>query len=378
MLAFSVDLGYVLSAREELQRTADASAIAACWELGQQFSDRADGTEASLQTRQTAEFYSSQNSVTNQSMTLDLNASNSAEGDVVVAYLSDFYNPATVLDTSNPNIYNAVRVRVRKNSNLNGEVPYFFAKIFGMQGQPLQAEALAGYVRDVAGFETPADGCNVDLLPFALDEDTYAILIANNLIPGDGTVTDNWTWTNVGETWKDGVVTGGSEGEGDGCIEVNLYPDPLSTGQPGNRGTVDIGSSGNSSADIARQILTGISPADFAALTAAGRTLVFDGNTEFDIEGDTGISAGFKDELYAIRGQPRCIPIFRVVNGPGNNAVFTIVKWAGIRIMDVKLTGAASKKYVTIQSAPCVMNGVIPSPTPGTSSHVYSPVVLIE
>src|ERR1700755_3342938 len=32
MVAFSVDVGYVLTAKEELQRTADASALAPCWD----------------------------------------------------------------------------------------------------------------------------------------------------------------------------------------------------------------------------------------------------------------------------------------------------------------------------------------------------------
>src|SRR6188768_3651839 len=33
MIAFAVDLGYLYNARTEMQRAADASAIAACWEL---------------------------------------------------------------------------------------------------------------------------------------------------------------------------------------------------------------------------------------------------------------------------------------------------------------------------------------------------------
>ena len=35
MVAFCVDIGYVLSAKEDLQRSADASSLAACWEFGQ-------------------------------------------------------------------------------------------------------------------------------------------------------------------------------------------------------------------------------------------------------------------------------------------------------------------------------------------------------
>ena len=357
MLAFSVDLGYVISAREELQRTADASAIAACWELGQQYSDQADGAAATLQTRQMAESYSSQNSVANQNVSLDLNASNDADGDVVVGYIADFYNPVSELDTANPNIYNAVRVRTRKNSTLNGKVPYFFANIFGLQGQALQAEAMAGIVRDVAGFQTPADGSNLDLLPFALDYETWSKLVYQDI------GTDDWAWD------KDlhACVPGS-----DGIREVNLYPQ--GTGEPGNRGTVDIGSSNNSSADIARQILHGVNEADLIAL---GKPLEFVAGA-LTLNGDTGISAGFKDELAAIEGQPRCIPIFTNVQGPGNTAEYTITCWFGIRIMDVKLTGPMTKKHVTIQAAPVVMKGVIPSTTTGTSDHVFSTVVLIQ
>lgn len=357
MLAFSVDLGYILSAKEELQRTADAAAIAACWELGQNFSDLEDGAEASLQSRLTAASYSTQNSVTNQNVTLDQNLSNNTDGDCVVAYISDFYNSASALDTSNPDNYNVVRVRVRKNSNLNGEVPYFFARIFGMNGQPLEAVALAGIVRDVAGFQTPADGSNLDLLPFALDYDTWYNLVEFNV--GE----DDWTWDET-----DGVIAGG-----DGIREVNLYPQ--GTGSPGNRGTVDIGSSNNSSADIARQIVYGVSANDLAIL---GGSVKFDGAGKLILNGDTGISAGFKDELASIKGLPRCIPVFSEVNGPGNTAQYTIVRWFGIRIMDVKLTGPMSKKHVTIQAAPIVMQGVIPSETTGTSDHVFSSVVLLE
>ena len=83
-------------------------------------------------------------------------------------------------------------------------------------------------------------------------------------------------------------------------------------------------------------------------------------------------------ELASIIGKPRVIPIFSKVQGPGNNAQYTIVKWFGIRISDVQLTGAMSKKHVTIQAAPLIVHGIVPSATTGTSSYVYSPVVLVK
>ncbi|MCA9239483.1 MAG: hypothetical protein KDA37_04760, partial [Planctomycetales bacterium] len=159
----------------------------------------------------------------------------------------------------------------------------------------------------------------------------------------------------------------------DGILEINLYPQ--GTGSPGNRGTVDIGSSNNSTNDITRQILCGVNAEDLAH---HGGSLQFNSCGKLYLNGDTGISAGVKDELAAIKGQLRIIPIFSSVNGPGNNAVYTIVKWYGIRIMDVKLTGPMNQKHVTIQAAPVMTPGVIPSTTSGTSGYVYSPVFLLQ
>src|SRR5262245_56291408 len=176
---------------------------------------------------------------------------------------------------------------MNKNSAENGKVPYFFARVFGMTGQVLRTEATAAIVRDMKGFNAPADGSNLEILPFSLDIDTWNKLVNNNS-------TDNYKWNS--ETKQ---VESGSDGK----VEVNLYPQ--GTGSPGNRGTVDIGGANNSTNDIARQILDGISPDDMAAFAASGRELVFDECGKLSLNGDTGISAGVKDDMAATKGQPR-------------------------------------------------------------------------
>ena len=155
---------------------------------------------------------------------------------------------------------------------------------------------------------------------------------------------------------------------------MNLYPQ--GTGSPGNRGTVDIGGANNSTADIARQIVHGISASDIQAL---GKQLNFGVNGSMTLNGDTGISAGVKDELASITGKPRIIPIFSNVSGNGNNATYTIVKWVGVRVMQVKLTGSMSTKSVTIQPSPIIArNFVISQTATSTSDYVYSPVILTQ
>lgn len=357
MVAFCVDLGYVLSVKEELQRSADSSALAACWEYGKQMGKGSSTSTALASARTVAAQYASLNKVSGDAMSLDASSTNDPAGDVVFGYVSDFTNSASAFQTSSSYGYNAVKVRIRKNSSINGEVPYFFARVFGLHGQQLASEAIAGLIRDIKGFEAPQDGTNLGILPYALDQQTW-----NNLNTNSG--SDSYKWNQTTKT-----IEAGS----DGLIEVNLFPQ--GTGSPGNRGTVDIGGCNNSTSDIARQILEGISPSDMQAL---GKPLEFDANGKLGLNGDTGISAGVKDELTSIKGQPRIIPIFETVSGNGNNANYTIVKWQGIRIMNVKLTGSMSQKNVMIQVAPVMSKGVVPSTTTGTSSYVYSPVVLVK
>jgi hypothetical protein len=117
----------------------------------------------------------------------------------------------------------------------------------------------------------------------------------------------------------------------------------------------------------------------------AGRTLALDANGELELNGDTGISAGVKDDLALVIGQPKIIPLFSVVNGPGNNAVYTIVGFVGVRVLYVKLTGSMSGKKVILQPASVVTKGALPPlstpPGPGTigtSTYIYSPVWLVK
>src|SRR5262245_41822446 len=103
MVAFSVDIGYVLSAKEELQRSADASALATCWEYGQRLSKGSNVPTSVTYARATAAQYASLNHVTNLPVSLDSNSSNSASGDVVFGYIADFKNSASPFLTNSAN-----------------------------------------------------------------------------------------------------------------------------------------------------------------------------------------------------------------------------------------------------------------------------------
>lgn len=353
-IAFAVDVGYLYVMRAQLQRTADASAMAAAWELIDAAGPLGATSSEQLASsaRSKAELYAALNPILSHVPEL-------ANDDVVVGYMDDPSDPTAVLGTTPAGKKpNAVRVRVQRNSQQNGRAPLFFARLLGSESAAGNAEATAALVYSIGGFRAPSDGSNLGILPFALDVDTWNALLA-------GTGADGYKYH------ADGTVTAAA----DGILEVNLFPQ--GTGSPGNRGTVDIGGSNNSTADLCRQIREGISPADLEDLYDSGHTLEFDANHELELNGDTGISAGTKDDLASIIGEPRMIPLFSAVAGPGNNAEYTIVDWVAVRVMYVKLTGSMSSKKVMVQPCTYVSKGLIPGGS-GGSNFIYSPVWLVR
>lgn len=349
--AIVVDIGYLHNARAELQRSADAAALSACWELAEQYADGAPIYDVISETRSSAAGAANANDICNELPTVP-------DADIEIGFLANFDDGDLPLDFSDPAKFNAVRVKVQKSEQHNGQVQTFFARVMGINGLDADSTATAAIVRDIRGFKVPGDGSNLDILPYALDEETWDAMMLGN-------APDNYHYDPDTKT-----VTYGS---GDGDLEVNLFPQD--TGSPGNRGTVDIGPSNNSTNDIARQILHGISPSDMAAI---GGSLEFV-NGELILNGDTGISAGVKDEFASIIGQTRMIPLFSGVSGNGNNANYTITKFVGVRVLGVKLTGPKKKKHVTVQPAPISTKGIILGDgTEDTSSNIFSKAFLVN
>ncbi len=352
MLAFAIDVGFLHTTRQQLQRSADSAALAACWKMldEEATTGLADASVVEMNAKHEASIFASENVVLGHAPKL-------TEDDVQVGYLANPSDPNGTLVVGSFEPANAVTVRVRRAADINGSVPLFFARALGLTDVAVGAEATAALLPGINGFRIPSDGSNLGMLPIALDEQS-----CQDMLAGHG--PDDYRWDPVHKR-----ICSGS----DGCVEVNLFPQ--GTGSPGNRGTVDIGSNNNSTKDISRQISDGVSPSD---LEHHGGELKFDCHGNIYLNGDTGISAGVKDELTSIMGEPRVVPVFREVNGNGNNATYTIVKFVGIRVMAVQLTGSMSKKKVVVQPARIIMPGTIPGESGSQSSHIYSPVWLVR
>jgi len=356
--ALSVDIGALYDAKAELQRCADAAALAGAGALIDERRLRNNGgmdLEIDMAARYAAYEYVTRNHVLGDGPTVSLNVLNRDGGDIVLGTLHDLSDYHETLSTVNPDDYNSVRVRVRRDAERNGPIGLFFARIMGVYTADVGAEATATFEDGVTGFKVTPNTSNADLMPFALSVDVWNAMMAGTHSMGDHFSFDPDT----------GEVDSGS----DGLDEINFYPGAGPTQlPPGNFGTVDIGGNDNSTSDIVRQLLEGVNADDLAH---HGGELKLGDDGTLTLDGDTGMSVGFKDALEAIIGKPRIIPLFSNAVGTGDNAQFTIVGFAGIRILDVDLTGAPDSLYLMIQRANVSEDAAITEPGSHSSYLVY-------
>lgn len=355
--AFAIDLGYITASRAELQKASDAAALAATIEMGEGYGVGSTMTQSQIETAAKTAV----TAVAAENRAAGLN-SVYVDGTRDVRLGNYSWNGSAWVKTWGVQPYNMVEVTLRRNQtgSTNGDKPLdlYFAPVIGSRQANIETKSISALLPGAGVQISAGSNQTADVLPIALDVNTW-----NNFINNVGSWPDAYRYN------ANGTVVSGA----DGIKEINIYPTGSQNLPPGNRGTVDFGSSNNSTADISRQIRYGLNAND---LSYFGGKISLE-NGPLIINGDTGISAGIKDDLESIKGHPRLMPLFSSVSGPGNNAMYTIVKFVGVRIVYVKLTGQPSSKVVIVQPAPFVSNVVIAAKTTVTKDSFFVPGGLV-
>ena len=301
MVAFSVDYGYLLKIDCDLQRAADAAALACVQDLV----PADDGTQDLDQVRATLRNYVAMN-IDQSFQVLD--------ADIEIGR----YDPATIYSNVtllNDGIFDAVRVTLRYDANANPRVTLFVARVLGMQDAAVTATATAVLQKPM---NLPP---GADVLPFAVPQDI-------------------WDNKDMGEEWS---IYGDGKIKDDFGVEI-----------PGDWGTVDIGNTNNSTADLSDQILNGLRQSDLDSLYADGRIPTnthIDGSQLTLMQSDAGLSTGMKLAVQAVHGQTRLVPIYNSNSGdPGNNLEYNIVKWGVVKVVDSHWQGANNTNLTIARS----------------------------
>lgn len=359
--AFTVDFGMVNVTKGQMQSASDSAAHAAVLEVARSFgpgyeltASQAEAVARARAVEMISRFRTGDVVSTEADQTRDVRVGRRSWDETSGQWVEEWgVSP-----------YNMVEVTVRRTRDDTTALPMAFAQVLGRDHFELTTTSVFA-LQPGNGFSLPPGSPpsdTIEILPIALDLGSWTNLLdqiygtssssssttgngngnGNGNSTGNATVfTDDYKWDTV-----DQVV---DENGQDGILEINIYPDLNSGWAPGNRGTVDLGHPGNSTADLKRQIRYGLNAYDLSFFP--DNKITFDSNGALYLNGDTGISAGIQSALEDIIGQVRAIPIFIAVTGQGNNATYTIVKFVGVRIMDVKLSGGPNSRHLTVQPA---------------------------
>ena len=396
IMACAFDIGWIAMTKTQLHGSTDSSALAGGTELLPGLGLLATSTPGEVDT-----------AVRDQSVDF---ASRNRAGDASSVFINR--DRDVVLGTGYRNLttggwdfqwgvapYNAVQVTGHRDQGQNGQgddsLRLFFAPILGQNFSNISvlstAVILPGRGIRISGGD-PGSG---PLMPFAFEELTWdkykrakthfenvlgsdPSLINTSYLDEDGITplyfkeVTQGSNTSLAQEFDDAY--GYAEGSGvsigaDGLMEFNIFPINQT---PGNYGTVDVGSTDNSNADIKRQILDGVNEDDLS---------YFDGEFTYptDLNGDTGISAGMQNSLDQIIGDCRAVLLFDAVSDDaGNNTEFSIVDMIAVRLMFANLSG--NKKVIAMQPCHLSHGTIIPDweETIGDDTTIFSPLILAQ
>lgn len=360
MVAFALDIGFILVARTQAQSAADAAALAGASKLmhllqsaplekGENYNILPVQTTTHLGlARQEAIAFAAANKISNN--TVEVLAS-----DIEIGFMA---NPVSlnsdILETSNwpTRPYNTVRVTVRRDDlHYGGKLTLIFGHMFGLQSVEISATATAAFMVGTpvyrGNYSTQEGGQTVNysggLLPFTFEEKQWNAMMDFN---GIGTTTYiNFLGETESMTISDNYNKVGQAGA-DGVREFKMFP---STNSSGNFGTINFTMTkfGNSTKTLEDLILNGPSEAEWPALnTILQATTATNGGKL--VNGDPGLSGGMEDAVLSIIGQLRILPLFRTVTLDGGNVTYyELVDFKPIVIVAADLSGG--NKYIQFQ-----------------------------
>ncbi len=364
MAALAVDVGAMYNTRTDLQRTADAAALAgASAYITDTMMLIRQGTESSTLITEIDYLASSRAAGTSRlNPTFGTETTALGVGDVQTGWIdvTSATSPITKLGVAAGN-HNAVQVTVRRSDEgANGPLELFFSGIFGVYNTNVSASATAVFDDRVSGFDVGDSGGA--LLPFTIHKDVYE----NELATGG----DVYGYDQLMETVTDGA---------DGVGEINLYPYDAT---PGNFGLLNLPStSGSDAATHKDQIENGVLPEDIEPDVGGPEFTFYDadgGPITYILNGNPGIEVALKDSLDLRIGDVIGFLLHDQATDTGSNTDYHIVGIRFGRLMGHRLTGGPVHQGVWIQPAVYAGNGVRVDKDAPSSGGMMGRLVLVR
>jgi len=365
MLCFSIDAGWMVLVRTDLQSTADAAALAGAEKLQElyvQYNMPGQLTQSTILATATGNAAGSPMATAKQFARLN------KAGNTNIALLDqDVHFGFT--DANGNYTYpcagfpNTIEVTVRRDDTANTPLQLFFGGVLGMSTVNLQAKARATIYSGSVSTLQVIPGVDAHILPVALDYKVWDQFYATGLSP-DGTIHQNTT---------------------NGNPELQVYP--FNTNTPGSFGLIDTGPPQNNVPAFRNWIDDGQTPNDISYLLN-NNMLPVSFNSAKNWKVGPGLKSTLTSDFNSQQWQPNLIPIFRATHysngandpyiaasGTGQGATYAVVGFVGVTISSA--TGSGNSMNISIQPMAVVdPTAVILNPMPaGTQLNPLTPNV---
>jgi hypothetical protein len=331
MVAFAVDVGWIVLARTQLQTAADAAALAGADPLMDYYVQyQLAGMNTSTSSTQSTIISNAITAAKNKAVTwasyngaggvssLTLNKS-----DVECGY-TDSSGNYTPYSSGQP-FPNTVKVTMRMDSSANGSLGLFFAPVIGNNSTDLKANAAAVLMGgSINNFNSPGSN-TIGMLPMTYDVNSWKNFLQTGQAP-DGTTS---------------VSTFNS------LPQLQVYP---SVKDSGNFGQLSLDDSHVGNSTEIGWVDNGMASSDLSALQSADLIPLSSHASAWDWQGNTGFKASLVMEVnsYDCQTYPTktfILPLFtpyaldtapggyQAGTGQGANYFYNIVQFVGIKIM---------------------------------------------
>jgi hypothetical protein len=366
MVAFAVDVAWIVQSRSDLQNAADSAALAGAEQLTSglvQYSIPGQTLQTNILSNSESSAKTYAKNFASYNTAGGISSLSLLDSDIQFGFTnaSNSYTPCPTY-TGFPN---TMKCTMRLDSTSNGALKLFFSPVFGMSSTNVQAVAAATlYTGSMTNFSTSSP-VNVSILPMTLDINAWNTFVSSG-VSSDGTTHDG----------------------SNGAPQMQVYPSP--TNAPGNFGMLSLDDSSNSASTIRDWINNGLSNSDISTLQSDGLLPVSLSSTTWGWKGAPGFKASDLNDLTV--GTSFLLPLFDPVvatsgssyqatddsvgpatpgsGGHGNNTYYNIVKFVGVTISQVDKSSDAFIQPNSFMTPGAVFDSSSVAPAGTTSSLV--------
>jgi Flp pilus assembly protein TadG len=295
MMAFAVDISYIVMVTSDLQNAADSAALAGAEQLQDYYAIWMAGTSSqrttAISTAETnattyAQNYAKYNSAGGVNPVLP-------SSDVTFGYFDGTTYTSPAPSTHYPNTVQ-VTLRYDGQTTTNPKLSLFFGPVIGTSSVPITVTARATiYTAPINSLSYA--GSNLHVLPMAYDQAH---------------------WKNFLSTGKD--PDGNSTTDSNGLPEIQVYPSVKDTG---NFGELSLDDNHTGSNDVKNWITNGMSSSDVSALVTANLIPLSShpANT-WNWSGNTGMQSDTVMKANNYTGDSFVLPLFQAYNSGSASA----------------------------------------------------------